>query len=139
MIMDRTKILSEFKNLPVSEIQRYGSSCLRAFCAEKKISHPAIIDLLDHLESMHFSQNLPEWDRLGALLELNGRGDEIPADLEEILIKNKATDLTALVDSVVEIGIVDLYGGRTNLPIEFLDRAMTILEKNKIQLPAPSA
>lgn len=137
--MDKSEILSKFKSLSVPEIQLYGSSCIREFCAKKEISHPAIFELLDHLESMRSSQNLPEWDNKGALLKLNGRGDDIPVDLEEILIQKKATDLTALVDSVVEIGIVDLYGGRTNLPIEFLERAMTILEQNKIQLPLPSA
>ncbi|WP_339483752.1 hypothetical protein [Pseudomonas sp. RL_5y_Pfl2_73] len=133
--MDKSETLLKFKNLPIQDIQLYGSLCLRAYCEQKKLSHPAISKLLNHLEMMHSSKNLPEWDSKGALLEVNGRGDDIPTDLEDILMQKKATDFTSLVDNVVEIGIVDLYGEKTNLPIQFLERAMAILEKNNIPLP----
>ncbi|WP_223547254.1 hypothetical protein [Pseudomonas sp. A-B-19] len=136
--MDKSKILLKFKNLPIQDIQLYGSLCLKAYCEQKELSHPAIFELLNHLEMMHSSKNLPEWDSKGALLALNGRGDDIPTDLEDMLIQKKATDFTSIIDNVVEIGIVDLYGGKTNLPIQFLERALEILEKNNTPLPLPN-
>lgn len=42
-----------------------------------------------HLEEMDTAINLLEWDRKGTLLELNGRGDDIPVNLEDILAKKK--------------------------------------------------
>ncbi len=44
-----------------------------------------------------------------------------------------------MVDSVVEVGIVDLYGEKTALPIKFLDKVMQILERNRLPLPRLNA
>ncbi|WP_208456085.1 hypothetical protein [Burkholderia ubonensis] len=117
-------------------MQRYASSCLRRYCEVKGLSHPAVDALLAHLDSIATSRDLAEWERKGALLDLNGRGDPIPADITFALSEEERSAFAELVESVVEVGIVDLYGAKTDLPLRFLDKAMRILERNGIPLPA---
>ncbi|MNH42948.1 hypothetical protein D3C79_1047480 [compost metagenome] len=57
---------------------------------------------------MPTSSNLSEWDTQGAQLDLNGRGDPIPQNIKSNLSSNDLDEFSALVDSVVEVGIVDL-------------------------------
>ncbi|WP_200877999.1 hypothetical protein [Burkholderia paludis] len=78
---------------------------------------------------------MAEWDSRGTLLDLNGRGDPMPDSLKDMLHGEDLCDFLILVDNVVEVGIVDLYGERTDLPLRFLDEAMCILEGSSISLP----
>ncbi|MBN3199311.1 hypothetical protein H5A20_11375 [Pectobacterium brasiliense] len=49
-----------------------------------------------------------------------------PQDIEEF---------TYIVDGVVEVGIVDMYGAPTALPVEFVGKIAMILSQNNIDLP----
>lgn len=134
--MNKAEILATLENKSSKVMQIYASSCLRHYCDFKNISHPAITKLLEHLDSMPTTSNLSEWDAQGAQLDLNGRGDPIPQNIKSNLSSNDLDEFSALVDSVVEVGIVDLYGAQTVLPLRCLDKAMQILEQNAISLPA---
>jgi hypothetical protein len=133
--MNRSELLAELANDSPMSKQLYASSCLRYYCEFKGISHYAITNLLNHLDEISTSHNLAEWDARGALLDLNGRGDPIPESLKSALSSEGLNEFATLVDSVVEVGIVDLYGAKTDLPLKFLDKVMQILEKNEIPLP----
>ncbi|MEQ9930149.1 hypothetical protein LOZ86_19165 [Pectobacterium parvum] len=98
-------------------------------------SHPAIDALIAHLNRYPESGSLVEWERNGVLLPLNGRGDEIPQDLTLSISPQDIEDFTYLVDTTVEVGIVDMYGTPTTLPVEFVGKIAMILSQNNIYLP----
>ncbi|WP_198432455.1 hypothetical protein [Burkholderia ubonensis] len=135
-VMNGHEILAKLAGHSPAAMQRYASSCLRRYCEVKGLSHPAVDALLAHLDSIATSRDLAEWERKGAWLDLNGRGDPIPADITFALSEAERSAFAELVESVVEVGIVDLYGAKTDLPLRFLDKAMRILERNGIPLPA---
>ncbi|GLO57799.1 hypothetical protein PPUJ20066_38350 [Pseudomonas putida] len=65
---------------------------------------------------------MSEWEARGALLELNGRGDPTPKSHKSSLSEFELEELCALVDCVVNVGIIDLYGAKTDLPLKFLEK-----------------
>lgn len=107
------------------------------FCQENSLQHPSIDLLIAHLNSIENAQNIAQWEHEGALLPLNGRGDPIPKELEALLSKDIKNDFLHLVDYTVEVGIVDLYGAPSDLPIQFIEKIIIILEKHNITLPKP--
>ncbi|EMD9442996.1 hypothetical protein VXE32_007078 [Burkholderia cepacia] len=133
--MNRDELLVKLTDCSSEGKQLYASSCLRCYCDLMRISHPAISELLDHLDSIASGKSLAEWDAKGALLDLNGRGDPIPASLGSMMSADDLNEFENLVDSVVEVGIVDLYGEKTSLPLKFLDKAMLVLERRGFPLP----
>ncbi|HGL6716235.1 hypothetical protein NTJ56_02160 [Burkholderia contaminans] len=133
--MNRVELLEKLMRCSSVGKQLYASSCLRRYCEFKGVSHTAIDDLLNHLDSIASSRSLAEWDSRGASLDLNGRGDPMPDGLKDMLSSEDLSEFSNLVDSVVEVGIVDLYGGESDLPLKFLDKTMYILERNGISLP----
>ncbi|RQQ02771.1 hypothetical protein DF107_35275 [Burkholderia stagnalis] len=133
--MNRDELLVKLAGCSSEDKQLYASSCLRRYCELMGISHPAISELLDHLDSIASGKSLAEWDAKGALLDLNGRGDPIPVSLRSMMSGDDLIEFENLVDSVVEVGIVDLYGAKTNLPLKFLDKAMLVLERRGLPLP----
>ncbi|MGZ2743517.1 hypothetical protein [Burkholderia stagnalis] len=136
--MNRSELLVKLEGCSPEDRQIYASSCLRCYCEFKGISHPAVNELLNHLDSIASRQSVAEWDARGALLDLNGRGDPIPESLKSMLSGEDLNEFANLVDSVVEVGIVDLYGAKTDMPLRFLDKAMCILEENNIHFPVLS-
>ncbi|MET3493396.1 hypothetical protein [Variovorax boronicumulans] len=114
--------------------QLYGVACLEAFVKKFDIEHPSINALLLHLRALEGS-DFTTWEREGASLSLNGRGDMPPADLLKNLPKGLEQDFLSLVDSVVEIGIVEAYGEESALPLNFLQKAVEILSSHKVPLP----
>ncbi|WP_445659103.1 hypothetical protein [Achromobacter sp. NCFB-sbj8-Ac1-l] len=116
--------------------QRYAASCLRSYCSAKKISHSSLDDLLSHLDSIAVAEDIPEWEAKGARLALNGRGDPPPETLSEKLKDNERQELIQLVEYVVEVGLVDLYGSTTDAPLTFLEKIVCVLERNHIPLPS---
>lgn len=133
--MDKIEILGKLSKLSLRERQVYASECLRRYCEIKRISHCSIIELLNHLESITGSESLAKWDAHGAMLPLNGRGDPLPEDLESTLSEFNKQEFVTLVDSVVEVGIIDLYGAQSELPLKFLKKILDILEINNISFP----
>ncbi|WP_175814594.1 hypothetical protein [Burkholderia diffusa] len=137
--MDKDEILNELAGRSLQQRQRYASLCLRRYCEAKKISHSSVDRLLSHLDAVETFASLSAWDAEGACLDLNGRGDPIPHELEVSIPKDERLEFRTMVDSVVEVGIVDLYGEKTALPIKFLDKVMQILERNRLPLPRLNA
>lgn len=126
---------SEFKNLSPRDLQRYASKLLKAYCEAKAIRHVAIDELTAHLDGYPASGGLADWEQKGALLPLNGRGDDMPSDLEQSIPSQDIDDFRHVVDSAVEVGIVDMYGASTDLPVQFMEKISSILRKNNIDLP----
>ncbi|WP_025131675.1 hypothetical protein [Pseudomonas sp. PH1b] len=121
----------------VRDLQLYAAACLEAYCLSKGIAHPAVDDLVKHLEGYPEKDQLLAWERAGAQLALNGRGDDLPQSLVALLAPEDCEEFSSLVDSAVEVGMVDLYGGATDLPVMFLHKITALLRCNLIELPAP--
>ncbi|MGC5702493.1 hypothetical protein J4P02_20030 [Pseudomonas sp. NFXW11] len=117
------------------DLQLYAAACLEAYCAGKGIRHPAVADLIRHLKDYPQQGGLPAWDRAGALLALNGRGDDWPQDLVALISPDDIEAFSTLVESAVEVGIVDLYGGSTDGPLIFVRKITGMLRGNLIELP----
>lgn len=128
-------VFTALHELSPRDLQRYAAACLRAYCAEKLIRHSSVDALLAHLNGYPESGSLIEWERKGALLPLNGRGDDMPRDLAQSIAPQDIEEFSSLVDSVVEVGIVDMYGTPTTLPVEFVGKITMILSQNDIDLP----
>jgi hypothetical protein len=133
--LTRNEFMTRLAGASIESRQLYASSCLRQYCEFKNILHPAITALLDHLDAIATCKSVAEWNHEGALLELSGRGDSIPKSLQSLVSVDDLSEFSALVDSVVEVGLVDLYGAQTNLPLKFLNKALQVLEKNSIPFP----
>ncbi|MET3917154.1 hypothetical protein ABID97_003936 [Variovorax sp. OAS795] len=129
------RINAVFLDLSAIEKQLYGVRCLEAFVQTYEIQHPSVDRLLDHLRSIG-GYSFGRWERAGALLPLNGRGDPAPSDLIEELPEDLRPDFLRLVDSVVEIGMVDAYAVDSISPLRFLLQAVAILEVHEVPLPA---
>jgi len=127
---------SRLKHLSTRELQAYGAACLATFCANKGISSPYVDALIAHLLSVLTCSDLPGWETAGARLELTGRGDPLPPGLLASLRSDMLPILQHLVDSVVEIGLVDMYTAETERPFEFLLRTTTILELQGVHPPS---
>lgn len=117
------------------DLQLYAADCLDRYCQSKNICHPAIGELLSHLRSMGECESLAGWERNGACLALNGRGDDLPQDLHQSLTPEAADTLEKLVGYVVEVGLADMYGAASGLPLAFLKRVMSILEEGATGVP----
>ncbi len=130
--MDTLDILSD---LSTRELQAYGAFCFQRFCEAKRIKHPYIEELIQHLLSLLVSEALDVWERRGAALELSGRGDPVPPDLMTQLAEEVREDFTCFVEFVVEIGIIDMYTKSTKRPLDYLYRCLAILDANQIERP----
>ncbi len=125
----------ELTGCSVRDLQLYAAGCLEAYCKGKGLRHPSIDDLLKHLNGYPETDDLPAWDRAGASLVLNGRGDELPHDLIALMSPQEIEAFSSIVDSAVEVGIVDLYGGSTELPVIFARKITSMLRRNAIDVP----
>jgi hypothetical protein len=126
---------SKLSNSPPRVLQLYASTLLQTYCTAKSFQHCAINDLIAHLNNYPENHTLSEWEKMGALLPLNGRGDDMPSDLNESIPTQDIEDFCQILDSAVEVGIVDLYGAPTDLPLKFIEKMSLILSRNKIDLP----
>lgn len=129
--------LKEIAILSPRALQIYASKCLQFYCKAKLIRHRSIDELIAHLNNYPESDGLVDWERKGALLSLNGRGDDIPQDLALSIPPHDAEEFSYVVDSAVEVGIVDMHGTRTELPVKFIEKIALILTRNNIALPDP--
>ena len=123
------------RNLSNRELQAYGCLCMHRFCSEKHIEHPYIDELLEHLLIMLISSDLVPWERKLAGLELSGAGDPIPTELETLIPNDIFNDFDLLVESVVEIGIGDMYAAPSERPLNDLFRCLEILDANGVERP----
>jgi hypothetical protein len=113
------------------ELQAYGAACLAAFVAAKKVKHSSVRELVEHLLEVLNTSDLPRWESRGGALSLPGRGDRLPGELVSV------PDLADLLEAVVEIGLVDLYGADSEQPLAFALAAVEILHRNGLPAPPP--
>ncbi len=59
----------------------------------------------------------------------------MPQDLTLSISPQDIEAFSYLVDTTVEVGIVDMYGTPTTLPVEFIGKIAIILSQNHIDLP----
>lgn len=116
-------------------LQHKAADCLDAYCQAQGITHPCIDELLEHLRSMARYPNLALWERAGAGLALNGRGDDMPESLCAMLNTQQTEQLQALTCNVVEVGLADMYGQDSTLPQHFLAQVEAMLERANVELP----
>ncbi|EPL06502.1 hypothetical protein [Pseudomonas sp. CF161] len=119
----------------VRDLQLYAAGCLEAYCTGKGLRHPSIDDLLKHLRAYPQHDHLLAWERAGALLAVNGRGDDLPQELVAVMLPQDIEAFSSIVDSAVEVGIVDLYGDSTHLPASFVRNIRSMLRRNGIDVP----
>lgn len=124
-----------FAECSVRDLQRYAAACLEAYCQGKGIRHPAVDELIQHLKGYPDRDSVLAWERAGALLALNGRGDDWPQDLVALIPPSETEAFSSLVDSAVEVGLVDLFGESTDLSVIFVHKIISILRGHSLELP----
>ncbi len=117
-------------NFNVRQMQAHAAVCLWAFCSHFTIKHDAITKLFEHLMSMLTTNSLPDWEQIGAGLDITGRGDPLPSDIEKIIPSEHLAAFNSLVECCVEVGIVDMYGASTEQPSNFLSKCIDILDQS---------
>jgi hypothetical protein len=123
-------------NFNIRQMQAYAAICLWLFCNHLGIRHDSIKELLAHLMGILTVQSLPDWEQTGAGLAITGRGDPLPAGVEEAIPAGKLDAFNSLVECCVEVGIVDIYGDVTEQPKEFLEKCTKILKDSGAALPS---
>lgn len=124
------------RKLSTRLMQAYGAACIAKYCSVKSISSEHVVALIEHLLNVLTTSNLPDWERSGTRLALSGRGDPLP---DELLARVPASDVQTfdeLVQCVVEIGLVDMYGAETTEPARFLERVVSILRSSSVEPPS---
>lgn len=124
----------DFSDWSNARRQIYAAKCLEAFARHFGVEDVSVEMLLAHLKKID-ELDFGKWERAGAILPLNGRGDAKPSGLEEKIPSNIRSDFFKLVDFVVEIGIVDSYGERSMLPLKFLNDSIEILQAHSVSVP----
>ena len=133
--------LNTLNNISWDKKQALAAKCLEKYCENYCIKDDTINELLEHLYSMEKYNscdkyyNLATWERNGAMLELPGRGDPLPQQLEQKISKEKVQEFHLLVDYIVEVGLCNIYGQQDDKPYEYLIKCIKILERNSIKLP----
>lgn len=124
------------EELSTRELQAYGALCLATFCGAAGVSHQALAELIVHLVSLLKAAKLPEWEVAGRRLYL--AGDALPSDVVREVPSKLVADFNALVESAIEIGIVDMYGAPTQMPRRFALQCRDILHKHDYEAPSAS-
>lgn len=119
----------------VRAMQAQGALCLAAYCAALDIRHAAVTELLSHLLDLLTSDDLPAWEQRGTLLNVGGRGDPVPEDVDALVPPELRHEFAVLVEFVVEIGIADMYVASSDDPRRFLQKSMEIVEARRIDVP----
>jgi hypothetical protein len=122
-------------HLPTRALQAYAALCLVGFCRAKAIRDSTINALVEHLLRLLVEDDLPDWERRGARLELSGRGDAPPPRLLQKLPVDLHGDFAKLVENVVEVGIVNMYGACTSHPADFVLKCVRLLQKHGVLVP----
>jgi len=125
--MEFSDVTDSLRFLPTRKKQAVAALCLAEFCAANGIAHSAINELVAHLLSILTSVDLPEWEHQGSKLRLSGRGDPLPDSVAAVLPDCMSRVFAHLVECVVEVGLVDMYGGPTEEPSRFLLECIAIL------------
>ncbi|TMP82321.1 hypothetical protein CWB73_05380 [Pseudoalteromonas phenolica] len=122
-------------NLNVRQMQAYAAICLLIFCDHIRITNNAITELIKHLLAMSTAKSLPDWEQAGTGIAITGRGDPVPAEVDEAIPENYKATFNTLVECCVEVGIVDMYGASTEQPRLFLEKCIGIVQSLGLELP----
>lgn len=117
------------------EMQCLGAVCLLKFCRRFDIQHQALDETAVHLMTVLTAADLPAWENDGRNLVVCGRGEPLPKFVEEKVPTNRLGALEELIERIVEIGIIDMYGADTMQPLLQLHHAQRILSDNGVPLP----
>ncbi len=129
--------MMNYNKLNTRQKQVYAAACLWLFCVRLKIQHDSITKLCVHLVNMLTASSLPDWEQEGLELEIIGRGDPLPNDVEAVVPQEHIEAFSSLVESCVEVGIVDMYGESTEQPGNFLEKCVNMLELAGVSVPNP--
>jgi hypothetical protein len=128
--------MDDWRDLTTREMQAYGGLCLYRFCKAKGIRHESIDELIRHLLSILISDDLADWERRGAQLQLNGRGwDPLPVSLRDQLPEEIRDDFAEFVEDLVHIGFSDTYGAATRKPLKYLVKCLTYMDDHGVERP----
>ncbi|MCP5162862.1 MAG: hypothetical protein H6999_04080 [Hahellaceae bacterium] len=122
-------------NLNVRQMQAYAAICLLVFCDHIRVTNSAITELIKHLFSLSTAKSLPDWEQAGTGIAITGRGDPVPAEVDEAIPENYKNTFNTLVECCVEVGIVDMYGASTEQPRMFLEKCIGIVQSLGLELP----
>lgn len=128
--------MTRYKNFNIRQLQTYAALCLWHFCRHLNIKHDAIDELILYLMSMFTAGNLSEWEQRGTEIVMTGRGDPLPEEVTNLLAPDCLEVFNSLVDSCVEVGIVDMYGACTNQPVMFVERCTEVLKHCDVDIPS---
>jgi len=117
--------------------QVYAAICLWVFCVQLKIRHDSITKLFSHLVHMLTTNSLPGWEQDGLELDIIGRGEPLPSDVESVVPQDHLEVFNSLVESCVEVGVIDMYGESTEQPGNFLEKCVNVLKLTGVKLPNP--
>lgn len=123
------------QHISIRKKQAYAALCLASFCTKKQIFHQGIKELIEHLLSILIKENLVKWENEGCNLEITGRGDPLPDSLKAILPEDIYHFLNHLIECVVEVGIVDMYGSLSDKPLVFLLESIKIIKASGVEIP----
>jgi GT2 family glycosyltransferase len=129
------KTRKQITSLTTRSKEAYAALCLASFCAHKNLRDSLIQELLDHLFSILITENLAEWNATGVRLDLFLRGDPIPEKVCRNENHSIRKELEALINYVVEVGIVDIFAHVSSEPDRFLAKCIEVLKKNQVPIP----
>jgi len=126
------------KRLSIRQLQAYAGACLLMYVGRHGMRNEALFELIEHLFSILSSVDLPNWEQQGSELRLTGQGDPFPPDVLVEIAQKKidAVKFYAFVDSVVTVGIVDMYGAPTGDPLKFVQQCVDFLLDEQIKPPS---
>ncbi|MDX5405749.1 MAG: hypothetical protein LPK11_01740 [Chromatiaceae bacterium] len=122
-------------DLNVRQMQAYAAICLLIFCNHIRVTNSAITELIKHLLAMSTAKSLPDWEQAGTGIAITGRGDPVPAEVDEAIPENYKDTFNTLVECCVEVGIVDMYGASTEQPKMFLEKCIGVVHNLGLELP----
>lgn len=112
-------------SLTVRSMQALGGLIVHHFFRKEGEINKEIEALVLHQISALIKDNLLEWEKMGATLPINGRGDPPPEDFKEI--DEKLNGLASqVIDYSTEIGLCSLYTSDHSESLFFLLKLLNI-------------
>ena len=128
--------MNEFlTNLSTRRKQAYAALCLAKFCSVKRISHPTINELIEHLLTLPICTDLPGWETTLSQLSLTGLGDTLPSSVEAAIPKELKGTFNNLICCTVEVGMSNMYTASTDDPLKYLLKCTAIITNLGIDPP----
>lgn len=134
--MYNTQVDTSFEKLNIRQLQAYAAVCLKEYTKKQGIKHIEVDKLVLHLFEILVVDDLPKWEQTCSALQVSGRGSPIPDGVIAVVPTQCLDAFSMLVEYCVEVGIVDMYGAPSELPLQFLGKCLSILNKSNVQPPS---